>query len=129
MRRANKITRANAGGPPRRVFRGLLAARIAQFRFGPKDMRALSYLLAFGCWTLVAGCTSSQARRRAEYVRATLPHDATLVLSAAVMLRQENPNSKALGFLDEALRVDLLRLQVCLSDPGVTEKDKKFDRS
>ena len=51
-----------------------------------------------------------------------------MLVNAAVALRQENTNSKALGWLDEALRVDLLRFQVCLEDPGVPEKDKKFAR-
>ncbi len=74
------------------------------------------------------GCGPSQARKRADYVLATLPYDATMLVNAAANLRQENTNSKALGWLDQALRVDLLRFQVCLEDPRVPEKDKKFAR-
>jgi len=51
-----------------------------------------------------------------------------MLVSAAEQLRQENPNSKALGWLDQALRVDLLRFQVCLADPAVPAKDKVFAR-
>jgi hypothetical protein len=91
-------------------------------------MRTSPYLLSLVACALVVGCGRSEARRRAEYVHATLPFDATMVVSAATALREENPNSKALGFLDEAVRVDLLRLQVCLADPAVPEKDKTFAR-
>lgn len=90
-------------------------------------MRTLLYLLVC-CCSLTVGCGPSEARKRADYVRATLPYDATMLINAAAILRQENTNSKALGWLDEALRVDLLRFQVCLEDPGVPEEDKKFAR-
>jgi len=92
-------------------------------------MRTFSYFLVFCCCTMAVGCASSQARRRADYIRATLPYDATMLVNAAVALRNENPDSKALGWLDEALRVDILRFQVCLADPGVPEKDKTFART
>ena len=91
-------------------------------------MRAHSHIIFCCLCGLLAGC-DSQSSRRADYVRATLPYDATIVVTAAATLRQENPNSKALGALDEAVRMDILRLQVCLSDPGVPEKDKKFART
>jgi hypothetical protein len=90
-------------------------------------MRSFTHLVALFLAVVTAGC-GSQARRRADYLRATLPYDATMAVSAAVVLRQENPNSKALGFLDEAICFDLLRLKICLSDPDVPEKDKTFAR-
>ena len=91
-------------------------------------MRTFSNLCALCCCLLAVGCGPSPANRRADYVRATLPYDATMLIHAAETLRQENPNSKALGWLDEALRVDLLRFQVCLADPAVPAKDKVFAR-
>jgi hypothetical protein len=91
-------------------------------------MRTISYLLPICCCAIAVGCGPSQARKRADYVRATLPYDATMLVQAAETLRHENPNSKALGWLDQALRVDLLRFQVCLADPAVPAKDKVFAR-
>lgn len=86
-------------------------------------------LLVFCCCSLAVGCGSSQASRRADYLRATLPYDATILVDAAVTLRNEKTDSKALRLIDEAIRVDILRFQVCLADPTVPENDKKFART
>jgi len=51
------------------------------------------------------------------------------LVAAARRLRQENPDSKQIVILDEAVLEHLLQLHVCLSDPTIPEQDKKYARN
>jgi hypothetical protein len=90
-------------------------------------MRTVLHVL-LGCVAMLAvGCASHSASR-ADYVRATLPYDSAVLVSAATHLRQENPESRQIVRLDQAVLEHLLRLHVCLSDPRIPEKDKAYAR-
>lgn len=91
-------------------------------------MRTRVHLLISCVTTLATGC-ASHSTARTDYARATLPYDSAILVSAATQLRRENPESKQIIRLDQAVLEHLLRLYVCLSDPTIPEKDKNYVRS
>ena len=90
-------------------------------------MRTVLQVL-LGCVAMLAAGCASHSASRADYARATLPYDSAVLVSAATQLRRENPDSKQIVRLDQAVIEHLLRLSVCLSDPRIPEKDKAYAR-
>jgi hypothetical protein len=90
-------------------------------------MRHLTYTTAILATVTLLGC-GPHATPRAAYVRATLPYDAYCLVSAASQLRKENPDSKQIIRLHQAVLEHLLRLEICLNDPQIPDSDKKYAR-
>jgi hypothetical protein len=91
-------------------------------------MRALFLLIC--CVTiLISGC-DSQTKTRADYIRATLPYEAKDLVVGAQRIRRMYPDvsDSTMASVDQQIIEHLLRLYVCLSDPHISEKDKKYAR-
>jgi hypothetical protein len=91
-------------------------------------MRALSYLL-LGQMILVCGCTS-QKQVRVDYVRTTLPYEASVLVKGAERIRRDKPDISAtsMDLVDQLIIEYALRLDICLSDPRISEEDKSYAR-
>jgi hypothetical protein len=92
-------------------------------------MRVLSYLVAV-LMILISGC-SSPSHVRADYVRATLPYEAAVLVKGAERIRRGYPDitTSRMAVVDQLIIEDALRLHICLSDPNIAEKDKSYARN
>jgi|SRR5947209_7107136 len=92
-------------------------------------MRDLPYLVV-ASMMLVSGC-SSPSRVRADYVRATLPYEAAVLVRGAERIRRGYPDVSAarMAGLDQLIIEGALRLHICLSDSHIPEKDKSYARN
>lgn len=102
------------------------AGRVVEL--GSMIMRTSLHVLFCCVIGLAVGC-ASHSKSRVAYVRASLPYDSAVLVSAATQLRRENPDLKQIIRLDQAVLEHLLRLHVCLSDPQISEKDKTYARN
>jgi hypothetical protein len=67
---------------------------------------------------------------RADYLRATLPYETAVLVKGAERIRRGCPDVMAatIAGVDQLIIEHALRLHVCLSDPRIPEKDKKYAR-
>jgi len=91
-------------------------------------MRIIAHL-AIGSIVILCGC-ATQTHIRADYIRATLPYESAVLVKSAEKTRRANPDVEAgtTALLDQLIIEDALRLDICLSDPHVSEKDKSYAR-
>ena len=73
--------------------------------------------------------------RWASYLRSTLPYEAACTCSALTSIRKNipdqritDPKSAYVHILEQTLLEHLLRLDICLADPRISESDKQYAR-